>query len=131
MNFEVLNIARSALKSSKIRSLIGERTYDAAAALTKEDSNEPGIFSTLFNIGAKFVGFLCNVVFSGISWSLSTIWEILIEIYFEIKYFDWNQTDKELKQQISANNDRIAGAFGQLLGSGLVWTTGIAVATGF
>jgi hypothetical protein len=127
--FQLLNIARSALKSRQVRTLIGERTYDAAAALTQPEGSQTGILQKIFNIGAKFVGFLVSGVFYAIAWSFSTLWEILVEAYFEIKYFDWNQTDKELQSQIDSNNQRIANAFGQLVGGGVVWLTGIAVSS--
>lgn len=124
-----IQIVRTSLKSREVREKIGTRLYDASAALTKS-GNEPGLLQNIFNIGAKFVGFLINVVFSGVQWTLSELWEIAIEIFYEIKYFDWNQTDADLKQQIDSNNQRIAQAFGSLIGAGLVWTTGIAIAGG-
>jgi hypothetical protein len=124
-----IQILRTSLKSKEVREKIGTRLYDASAALTQNDS-EPGLLQRIFNIGAKFVGFLIKTVFFAVQWTFTELWEIAIEIFYEIKYFDWNQTDAELKQQIDSNNQRIAQAFGSLIGAGLVWTTGIAIAGG-
>lgn len=44
------------------------------------------------------------------------IWDMLVDAYFELKEFDFNASDKELRQQIEANNRSIAVAASRALG---------------
>jgi len=56
--------------------------------------------------------------------SFDSIWDTLINGYFQLKSFDWNATDKELQKQIEANNKAIVNAaasgLGEQLGIGTV-----------
>lgn len=119
-------VARTSLRSEIVRKLVGERFFDASATGTSDPS--AGILTKIFNVAFKFGKFLVSQAFSAISWSLSGLWGLLVQVYFEIKYFDWNQTDASIKARMDQNNLAIAGALGSLAGSGLVWLTGIGIA---
>lgn len=128
MLLEAVKIGKDTLRSSLVRKIIGERFFDITA--TGESKSDGGIIGKIFNVGLKFVGFLINVAFGAISWSFTALWGILVQAYFEIKFFDWNQTDAAIRSQIEANNTAIAGSLGSLSATGLVWLTGIGVAAG-
>ncbi|MGL5874223.1 MAG: hypothetical protein ACRC2R_17950 [Xenococcaceae cyanobacterium] len=130
MLLKLAQISKSALKSQVVRNLIGERAFDAAASLAPTGQSGGGLLSKIFNGALKFVGFLLSAACGFIAWSATTLVDIVVEAYFEIKYFDWNQTDKDLEAEIKASNIAIVGALGGLTGTGLVWLTGIAVAGG-
>lgn len=82
-------------------------------------------------VGSKVLGKLAQ--FAGWAWqglvkffslSFDRLWDMFVDAYFNIKHFDWNQTDKALEAQITANNRRLATvaaeALGEQLGFGLV-----------
>lgn len=123
-------IERSSLQSNIIRQVIGERIVNLSEDYAAIRRSEGSFLSQAFNLTKKFVGFIVSTVLTGIYWSFSDLWDVVVEAYFELKYFDWNQTDAELKQQLKNNDDVMAGALGRLAGTGLVWLTGIAVSTG-
>jgi hypothetical protein len=54
----------------------------------------------------------------------STIWDLVVNAYFELKEFDWNKADKDLEEQIKNNNKALAtqaaGAIGRSAGVGSV-----------
>lgn len=129
MNLTTVIVNRDSLASKVIREVIGERVVNLSEQYAS-DGIEGGLFSQIFNLGARLTGFLISAVLSGISWSLSSLWDVAVEAYFELKYFDWNQTDAEIKTDLAANDAAIAGAFGRLAGTGLVWLAGIGVSVG-
>ena len=128
MKLTTVVFARNSLASNVVRQLAGDRILDLADSFAEE--NQGGIIKQVFNFGKKLVGFVFGALTNFISWSFSEIWDLVVEAYFEIKYFDWNQTDAEIKIQLEQNDSIIASALGRLAGTGLVWLTGIAVSTG-
>ncbi len=130
MNFNTIILARDSLQSNVVRNLIGDRVIDLAGDLvTGGGDNDGGLLGKVFSFGKKLTGFLVQSVLGVISWALSDLWDIAVEAYFELKYFDWHQTDEELRQSLKDNDAAVAGALGRLTGTGLVWLTGIAVST--
>ncbi len=95
-------------------------------------------------IGKKAKGVLGSVV-SGISWlaqkfsglvgfvfgnllklmpfSISSIFGFLVNSYYTLKTFNWNQTDEEINKRIQANNQRCIDSLAPLAGSALGWGT--------
>lgn len=130
MNLTTVLLNRDSLASKVVREIIGERVVNLAEEYTGGDNNGGGLISQIFNLSSRLVGFVVSAVLSGIGWGLSSLWDIAVEAYFEIKYFDWAQTDAEIKTDLAANDALIAGAFGRLAGTGLVWLTGIGLAVG-
>lgn len=125
----LISIAKNSLRSQVVRDLIGERTIDIFTQLTSNESDEDGgLIGSLFSFGKRLVGFLVKAALNVGRWLLRNLWDIVLEASFEIAYFDWNQTDQSLVSAINSNNVQIAGAAGQLLGSGSVWLAAVAVA---
>ncbi len=73
---------------------------------------------------ARFAGWAFGALCRFFDLSFDRIWDVIVEAYFAIKYFDWNATDAELERQIEQNNQRIlniaAEALGEQLGFGAV-----------
>lgn len=71
---------------------------------------------------ARFAGWAFGAVCRFFDLSFDRLWDIIVDAYFAIKYFDWNATDQDLQKQIEANNQRIlnvaAEALGEQLGFG-------------
>lgn len=125
MRFASISISRDSLTSNVIRNFVGERTFDNFAALNT--TNSGNIISKIFNAITKFGGSLLKAAFSFIEFSFTGLYEMLVEVSYEIAYFDWNSTDAEIKQEIDQANQQIVQQFGQLVGSGTVWLASIAI----
>lgn len=73
---------------------------------------------------SKFVGFAFGIIARAFPFSISNIFQMLVQAYFAIKQFDWNTADKVLEAQIKANNklivDGLAPIIGTYLGFGTV-----------
>lgn len=141
MNFQFLTITRDLLKSREVRKRIGERIFDPSNdELVPRPQQQEGInwwllisAAALIFPGlrlAKLARFIISsaIRFFAIKLVFSQLWEILVEKYFELKNFDWNQMDSDIQNQIKSNNEQIAGAAGSLFGSGLVWTVSAVIA---
>lgn len=131
-----ITLVRNAMRSRVVRNFVGERTIDIFASITQPETapqpNEEGIlprfFNAVFGIGRRLVGFLTKAAFDFGGWLLRNAWDIIVETSFEILNFDWNQTDAEMQRQIDAGSVQIAGAFGSLAGTGLVWLGSVGLA---
>ena len=121
-------LQENSLASRVVRNLVGERVINLAEDIGAA-GEEGGILTSIFGLGKKIIGFIVSTVVGLVVWSLSDLWDIAVEAYFELKYFDWNQTDAELKSSLAANDALLAGAFGRLAGTGLVWLAGIGVSS--
>lgn len=128
MLHQSFRLTRSALDSQIVRNLVGQRVLDLTESFNSD--SEGNIITRVFSLGTKLVGFVVGALFNFVRWTLVDLWEFAVEAYFELKFFDWNQTDAEIQRQLRANDAIIAGALGRLAGTGLVWLTGVAVSTG-
>ncbi|MBD2465768.1 hypothetical protein H6G89_32790 [Oscillatoria sp. FACHB-1407] len=131
MNYGAINLTRNQFSSRIVRELVGERTIDIFTSLTQSEGQGEGggIVGVVSFLGSRLVGFLTKAVFGALRWLLRNIWDVVVTLYFEVINFDWNQTDAAIQAQIHSNNVEIAGALGQLSGTGLVWLASIGVAT--
>lgn len=131
MNFGLINLARSEFASRIVREVVGERTIDIFNSLTQSEGEGEGggIVRVLFGLGSRLVGFLTKAIFAVARWALRNLWDVLVTLYFEVVNFDWNQTDAAIQAQINSNNVEIAGALGDLAGTGLVWLASVGIAT--
>lgn len=127
MNFTSIELNRDSLQSQVIRNLVGDRVLDLTDSLT---DNGNGFFAKLFDFTLKLTGFVVSALFNFVGWSLTELWDLIVDTYFEVKYFDWNQTDKEIKQQLEQNDVVISSALGALTGTSLVWLAGVGVSAG-
>lgn len=103
------------LRSYLTRVTIGTRSISATGTTTTT-----GIRSFL----SRLAGFAFGLITRFFPLSISSIFGILVQAYFAIKTFDWNQTDKAIEDRIKANNkaitDGLAPIIGQALGFGTV-----------
>lgn len=82
----------------------------------------------LIGLGAKLVGFASKLIIGAGRWLLRHCWDIILTATYEISYFNWNQSDAEIRRQMEAGNVQIAAAAGELLGVGSVWLVSIGLA---
>lgn len=130
MKFNSIIFQRDTLQSNIIRNLLGERVVDLTEEYFPVSTGEGSFLSQIFNLGKRFIGFTIGLIIKGIRWTFADLWDVVVEAYFEVKYFDWNQTDDNLKNELARNDEMISGALGRLTGTSLAWLTGIAVSTG-
>lgn len=71
----------------------------------------------------KFLGFAWTGLVNYFSLSFSNLWDMLVQAYFAIKYFDFGATDKALEEQIEANNKRLVTLAAEALGETLGFQT--------
>jgi hypothetical protein len=96
----------------------------AERALQKIGSQGGGLTKRAFSALARFGGWAFGKVVSFFNISFDSIWDTLVDAYFELKEFDFNASDKELNQQIEQNNKQLeimaARALGEQVGIGTV-----------
>ena len=127
MRLTTVIFTRDSLASNIAREIVGERLLDLTESI---DGQEGNFLTRIFNFGKKLIGFSIGALTNFIEWSFGELWDLAIEAFYEIKYFDWNQTDVALKDALRSNDAIITGALGRLTGTGLVWLTGVAVSAG-
>ncbi len=130
MQLSRILLSRNNLQSRVIRELVGSRVVNLVDEIVSIPRDNGNLLSQVFNIGKKLLGFAVTLVIKAIVWSVLDLVDVLVEAYFEVKYFDWNQTDQAIKQQLAANDVALAGSLGRLAGTGLVWLAGIGVGLG-
>lgn len=132
------------LSSEKVRNVLGTRLFDFNAGREKENllKRLGDLFPWLGGINSKYGNFIGGVwKFLGAIWektigwmipdfSISNIWDFIVEGYFELKNFNWNQTDKELEEAVKQTEVAIQGARGALDGTAIVWGLGVAITAG-
>lgn len=70
---------------------------------------------------AGLVGFVFGNLLKLMPFSISNIFGFLVNSYYTLKTFNWNQTDEEINKRIEANNKRCVEALAPLAGSALGW----------
>ena len=125
-------ITRKVLQSQVVRELVGDRTIDIFGSLTTpERTTKAGsIISRIAGLGSRLLGFAVSLVGRVVRWTLKNLWDIILEFAFELVTFDWNQTDREIENQISSNTQQIFAALGDLAGTSTVWLASVALAGG-
>ena len=142
-----LSIVKAVLNSRKIRAnaatgktgrdlLSGDgrgstalRKIGKLTALATE-KKQGGFFSWLWDKGSSLVGFIAQKAWGFISFSATTVFSWVFNAVERVKQFDWNATDKQLKQMIEGSNIALAGIWGSFLGQGIGWVSAIAVGYG-
>ncbi|MGG6293801.1 hypothetical protein ACQ4M4_05195 [Leptolyngbya sp. AN02str] len=133
-----ISLTRSALKSRQVRTFLGERSIDIFSSLTspepQPDNNDGSIIPSFLNgawsIAKRLGGFLLKAASAVGGWLLRNFWDLVVDAYFEIINFDFNQLDSDIEQQIEANNLQIFAALGQFTGSSVVWIASAGLAAG-
>lgn len=109
------------LRSVITRTPLGARIWSIGARVS----------SFFWGLIQRAGGFLAGL-FTGLAqdFTATTIFETAQESIYAIAYFDWNQSDESIKQQINANNNQMIQLAGRFAGSGAVRITSIGVAAG-
>lgn len=114
-------ISKSSLLSRTLRkSLSGSKNGIRKIDLTdgiESIPQERGIIKFLFNAAKKLIGFF-GAAIGFIAWSAQSIFEWGVDRYFEIKEFDWNASDQELKKIQQTYTQQLFQIWGQFLGQG-------------
>ncbi|GAB4346778.1 MAG: hypothetical protein Fur0042_12540 [Cyanophyceae cyanobacterium] len=74
------------------------------------------------SIGGKIARLGGSLITEGMRFfniELSDLWGTVSEAYYELKQFDWNQTDKEIQNQIEQNNKSLMARSAQIAGETL------------
>ena len=87
--------------------------------------DERGILEKFFDFGKSLVGFATNLL-SAVGISITSVTEWIFAQVESLKQFDWNATDKELKERMKSQNLQLASLWGGFLGQGAGWLAGIA-----
>lgn len=105
-------------------SLLRSRTKDKEIKTKRKAGNlVKGVAGKILQKIAKFAGWAFGQLCRFFDLSFDRLWDIIVEAYFTLKTFDWNATDEALRQQINANNQTIAVAAANTLGTTLGWGT--------
>lgn len=110
------------LNAQQLRSKIVRKQLRAKELLRRAGTIVGG--KTILGKLARFVGWGFSALMRFFNISFDSIWDTIIQGYFQLKSFDWNATDKELQKQVEANNKNIVNAaasgLGEQLGIGTV-----------
>ncbi|MUL39344.1 hypothetical protein [Gloeocapsopsis dulcis] len=68
---------------------------------------------------SRFAGFIFGIITRVFPFSISNIFQMLVQAYFAVKMFDWNTADAVLEAQIKANNKLIKDGLAPIIGSTL------------
>lgn len=100
-------------------------------ATGESTSPSGGILNWLSQKLSRFVGFAFGIITRAFPFSISGIFQMLVQAYYQIKTFDWNTADKVLEARIAANNkqikDGLAPIIGTYLGFGTVRLANMAI----
>lgn len=91
--------------------------------------DEKGIVNQVLSKLKKFVGWIDSAI-DWIILNARKIWGWLTNGIEQLKSFNWNATDQELKASIAQNNIRLAGIWGGLAGQAVGWLGGAALGYG-
>lgn len=72
---------------------------------------------------SRFVGFAFGIITRAFPFSVSNIFQMLVQAYFALKTFNWNAADKALEAQIAANNKQIKDGLAPIIGTYLGFGT--------
>lgn len=121
-------VNEAALRSRRIRILnskdpLGIRRINPGRDGSITDTASSGL-QWLIKKFSRYVGFAFSTILKAFPFSVSAIFGMLVQAYFTIKTFDWNQRDTAIQERIKGNNksikDGLAPIIGQYLGFGLV-----------
>ncbi len=119
-----INLTRASLKSWKTR------IFNAGSPTGIFRINAPnplaavtGALKWLAKKVSQFVGWAFAQLSKYFNFSVSEIFGMLVQAYFLIKTFDWNQADESIRKKIDSNNKAMRDAIAPLIGTALGWGT--------
>ena len=130
-----LKLIKQTLSSRAIRKkILGDnkiRKLDLSHSLSrKEEKSFLDKAGDFFNGTVGFLGWAGGEILNFAGWSAVGIFGWLVGRGEQIKSFDWNASDKELRGLMKSQNLRIAAAWGNALGKAVGWISGVAVGYG-
>lgn len=105
------------------------RRLNFLARFQTQTDESGGILGRLWNAAKGLVGFIGQIV-GIVAFSVSEIFGWLVGIIEQVKAFDWNLSDKQLKQSLQSQNVALASAWGAAVGQGIGWIAGIGIGGG-
>jgi hypothetical protein len=110
-----LSLTLATLESRKTQAITN--TKRKAVSLGKQVG---GLLSKLQKLG----GFIWGAIGRFLPpLSFESIWDMMVDGYFELKQFDWNQLDSDIEKQIETNNKRLLDVAAESLGEQLGFNT--------
>jgi hypothetical protein len=128
-------VNEAGLRSRRIRILnsadpLGIRRINPVRDTTIVNTGTSGLSWVLKKL-SSYVGFAFKAIVRAFPFSVSSIFGMLVQAYFLIKTFDWNQRDTAIEARIKQNNktvkDGLAPVIGQYLGYGVVRLASFAI----
>jgi hypothetical protein len=131
-----LTLTASNLVSREIRKTTtgnstGIRKIDFSGNVLDSGTNNGigGAVKKLWNGSKRFGGWLFRAA-KWIGISITGVFDWLVERSYELAYFDWNQTDAQLRESLASGLESLARTAGGLVGSGLGWLFSAALGFG-
>ncbi|MBW4474059.1 MAG: hypothetical protein KME45_27345 [Stenomitos rutilans HA7619-LM2] len=117
----------SELLNAITTTVVAPRKITSLTKLKAEESG--GLIQNVWNAVSKFAGFIGGLI-KAVAFSATKIWGWVVGAIERLKSFNWNATDEELKTMVDAQNLRLAGLWGGVVGQGFGWLAGIGVGYG-
>lgn len=121
MDFTKGNISAGTLGSEVLRQAIGERNVDIYSRMRTDQQG--------LSRGQRFSGFGRLIAGNLLDWSIRNIGNYILQSALTLYSMDWSKTDKEIEDQIKANETIIASQLGTLSANTLVYSLGIGMTT--
>jgi hypothetical protein len=87
---------------------------------TDEEGNPIlGFLAGIWDKGVKFAGWLWQTVTGAISWTIGSLWSLLVTGFLRLYQFNWNATDSDLDAQLEALRLQVASQLGGTIGNTL------------
>lgn len=113
-----ISISKSALPSRAIRNAIGTRTFTPSLSQSQGSGNAiQWIVGGAFRLGK----FLLSTLFNFASFTLSSLWGLIVQSVNFVWNFNWNISDQDLDKQARATWDSLGGLLGGLAGNAFGW----------
>lgn len=113
-----ISLSKSALPSRAIRNAIGLRSFTPSLSQSQGSGNAiQWIVGGAFRLGR----FLLSSLFSFASFTLSSLWGLIVQAVNFTWTFNWNASDADLDRQARAQWDSLGGLLGGLAGNAFGW----------
>ncbi|OLP18082.1 hypothetical protein BST81_13740 [Leptolyngbya sp. 'hensonii'] len=99
-----------------------------SGAITKTEKG--GLIQQIFNAGGKFISWIAGEALKFLSWSITGIWDWVVEKTIELSQFNWNASDQELQVNLQSVNEQLGSIWGGLTGSGIGWLAAMGLGFG-
>ena len=115
------------IKKARIEKLGGIRTINLKNTASGKPTNSENpitgalvqFTSWIWDKAKTWGGFLISSAVNFLQMDLSSLFSTLVQQYFFLKTFDWNQSDAEIEKKIAENNKNLIDMSGSLLGNAL------------